>query len=184
LNKRKSILTTKPQSAPPRLLTDTTEGLHPSFAKEYDRTFVPHEALDDAYFARFEREIEELQEDFALLDACDGDFDKFRAELSTMIDRDVITDPGMVAALEKCMLEEDQLFSKNPCSEIALPGTYWEPIEMKFPEAVTREMDAYLMLGFGFGHAFGADYNWNPYGHLPKDTLVFDDGSELTISST
>lgn len=50
----------------------------------------------------FIAEIDELQKDFALLEACDGDHDKFRASL-----QDDCLNEEMSALLMRCMHEEE-----------------------------------------------------------------------------
>jgi hypothetical protein len=39
-DREKAIIAVKPERDPPRLLTDTTEGIHPRFAKSYMRTMT------------------------------------------------------------------------------------------------------------------------------------------------
>lgn len=47
---KKSLTVTKPLVSPPRLLTDTTEGIHPDFIRNYFKRYV-HDRMLPIYFA-------------------------------------------------------------------------------------------------------------------------------------
>jgi hypothetical protein len=58
------------------ILRDSTDGIHPLLSNEYlsKKTIREYMGMDHIDFDAFDREINELQEDFAALEAANGDF--------------------------------------------------------------------------------------------------------------